>query len=152
MLKYALIAGLLSCASCGFRWQALQPPPSPPAQGASIPAWSSPQATAKLMIFGGDGHETYLGCLSCSEYAVDSVFNTYGPHGSAYSSESILNHFSEFGSAYSTYSACAAYASDPPVVVDGAGNSYGRLTMNRYNQQGFRNERIAGWLAGACGK
>jgi hypothetical protein len=78
------------------------------ARGAAAgAAEASPsQYSAKLMIFGGMDHKTYLGCLSCNEYASDSVFNSYGSNGSAYSSQSIWNHYSEFGSAYSTYSAC----------------------------------------------
>lgn len=57
------------------------------------------------MIFGGEGHSTYLGCLSCSEYATDSLLNTYGDHGSRYSNESVWNHYSDFGSRYSNYGA-----------------------------------------------
>src|SRR5713226_4729661 len=89
---------------------------------------SAPQYSTKLMIFGGLDHKTYLGCLSCNEYATDSVFNSYGSNGSPYSSESIWNQYSEFGSRYSTYSACNPYASDPPVIVDHDGAYYGRLT------------------------
>src|SRR5215469_18684009 len=62
----------------------------------------SPPPLPKLMIFGGEDHKTYLGCLSCSEYSIDSVFNEYGTHGSRYSAESIWNHYSEFGSRYSS--------------------------------------------------
>ncbi len=40
-------------------------------------------ASFRLMTFGGNNHETYLGCLNCSEYASDSVSNSYGAHGSA---------------------------------------------------------------------
>lgn len=83
------------------------------ANGASGATYSS-----KLMLFGGEGHHTYLGCLNCSEYASDSVFNKFGDHGSAYSSASILNHYGDFGSKYSNYGACNPYANDPPVIVD----------------------------------
>lgn len=71
----------------------------------------------KLMIFGGEGHKTYLGCLSCSEYATDSVFNQYGNYGSRYAIDSVWNHYSDFGSRYSNYGACNPYANDPPVIV-----------------------------------
>src|ERR1700686_673004 len=59
-------------------------------------ALPSQQYLAKLMIFGGIDHKSYLGCLSCNEYASDSVFNSYGSNGSAYSGQSIWNHYSEF--------------------------------------------------------
>ena len=98
-------------------------------------AAASAQTSHKIMIFGGQDHKTYLGCLNCSEYATDSVTNSYGPHGSAYASESIFNHYSEYGFAYSTYGACNPYASDPPVIVDESGNYYGRLTLNEYHPE-----------------
>ncbi len=104
----------------------------------------------KLMLFGGQGHKTYLGCINCSDYASDSVFNKYGKFGSAYG-ESIFNKFGDFGSMYSMYSACNPYASDPPVIVDDAGNFYGRLTVNNYNGQVTRDETLRAWLAGVCG-
>src|SRR5690242_12846065 len=61
-------------------------------------AGASASETVKLMLFGGEDHKTYLGCLNCSQYAVDSVFNEYGQNGSPYASESIWNHYSEYGS------------------------------------------------------
>jgi len=110
------------------------------AQGASgVP-------TLKLMIFGGEDHKTYLGCLNCTQYATDSVLNEYGEHGSRYSSGSIWNHFSDFGSAYSSYGACNAYAADPPVIVDSAGKYYGRLTLNEYHPQFGIGANYFNWL------
>jgi len=107
------------------------------------------QAT-KLMTFGGDDHKTYLGCLNCSQYDTDSVTNQYGPHGSQYGSDSIFNQYGEYGSPYSGTSACNRYANDPPVIVDGNGGFYGRLTMNSFHPQVTRNQSLLGWLAGVC--
>jgi len=115
------------------------------AQGAAG-ASASETGVAKLMIFGGMDHKTYLGCLNCSEYATDSVFNEYGQHGSRYSSESIWNHYSEYGSAYSSYGACNLYASDPPVIVDGTGKFYGRLTLNTFHAQLGAGANYYNWL------
>jgi len=78
-----------------------------------------------MMLFGGPGNSTYLGCLSCNEYDSESVFNDYGTYGSAYSQSSIRNHYGKFGSKYSQYGACNPYASNPPVIVDASGNFYG---------------------------
>ena len=115
-------------------------------------ASASETGAAKLMIFGGTDHKTYLGCLNCSEYATDSVFNQYGQHGSRYSSESIWNHYSEYGSAYSTNGACNAYATDPPVIVDSVGNYYGRLTLNRYHVGFGAGANYYNWLKqSVCG-
>lgn len=104
----------------------------------------------KVMIFGGVGHKTYLGCLNCSRYDADSVENTYGEHGSRYSSTSIWNQFSEFGSEFSNESACSEYATDPPVIVDQYGNYYGRLTLNRYAPDLGAGGQLLGWLSAVC--
>lgn len=119
------------------------------AAGAAQP-YAAPRS-GKLMIFGGRNHQIYLGCLSCSEFESDSVFNRYGTFGSAYSAESIFNKHGDFGSRYSIFSACNPYASDPPVIVDSAGNFYGRLTVNRYHSQRTNSDRIANWIAAVCG-
>src|SRR5438874_2063451 len=50
------------------------------ASGAS--AGTNAYSPQKFMIFGGQDHRTYLGCLNCSEYATDSVLNRYGTFGS----------------------------------------------------------------------
>jgi hypothetical protein len=113
-------------------------------------AATSGGATGKIMVFGGVGHDTYLGCLSCSRYASDSVFNTSGSYGNAYASDSIFNKYGQFGSRYGAYSACNPYASDPPVVVDDAGDYYGRLTINRYNSDAFGDADFFAWLEGVC--
>jgi hypothetical protein len=111
-------------------------------------AGASAPPPAKLMIFGGLGHKTYLGCLNCSEYATDSILNQYGTYGSKYSSTSIFNRYGEFGSKFSDHSPCNPYASDPPVIVDQNGEFYGRLTVNRYHRQAPNNTSLAR-LAGA---
>lgn len=72
----------------------------------------------KLMLFGGNNNKVYLGCLSNSEYATDSIFNEYGLHGSVYAVNSIWNTVSIYGSSYSQYSSWNRYASNPPVIVD----------------------------------
>ena len=120
-------------------------------QAASAPGpVGIPSPNPKMMIFGGEGHKTYLGCLNCSEYGADSVRNQYGAHGSPYSAESIFNHYSQYGSLYSAESACNEYANDPPVIVDGTGRFYGRLTLNRYHPQLGTGASYMGWLAAVC--
>jgi hypothetical protein len=101
---------------------------------------------AKLMLFGGEGHRTYLGCLRRSEYVVDSVSNEYSDHGSRYSNTSVWNHNSEFGFQYSNYGACNPYANDPRVIVDSEGKFYGRLTLNAYHPQIGAGTRYNEWL------
>lgn len=106
---------------------------------------------SKLMIFGGEQHNVYLGCLNCSEYSSDSVLNSYGSYGSSYASTSIYNLYSQYGSLYAATSACNSYASNPPVVVDSAGNFYGYLTINQYKSGALTDPKIVAWLHGVCG-
>jgi hypothetical protein len=115
-------------------------------QGAAAGASAAPRSTSKVMIFGGEDHRTYLGCLNCSEYATDSIFNSYGSHGSRYATESVWNHYSEFGSAYSNEGACNPYANDPPVMVNSDGSFYGRLTLNVYHSQFGIGAKYHDWL------
>jgi hypothetical protein len=112
----------------------------------------SPRPTeTKLLIFGGTGHKTFLGCLSCNEFDSDSIFNNYGSFGGAYADTSIRNHYSEYGSPYSDNSACNRYASNPPVIVDGSGKAYGRLTLNQFEDQ-VKDPNVVAWLSATCTK
>jgi hypothetical protein len=102
---------------------------------------------SKVIMFGGPGHRTYLGCLTCDQFDGDSVFNQSGKYGSPYSTDSVLNHYGAFGSLNSDYSACNPYATDPPVMVDTQGAAYGRLTLNRLNPQIGAGQNFYNWLA-----
>ena len=113
MKRSALVALLMPIASIA----AACSPAAVQALGAGLAA-AGPAANATqgptLLVFGGQGHKTFLGCF-CGQYETGSLFNQYSAYGSTYSATSIFNHYSEYGSLYSTYSACAAYAADPPV-------------------------------------
>ena len=106
-------------------------------------------AGSELLVFGGNGHHVFLGCLSCSKYDTDSVFNTYGTYGSRLSPESLLNPHSDYGSRDSPHGACSPYATDPPVVADRAGRHYGRLTVNK-SAGPIQNSTVLAWLVGVC--
>lgn len=90
-------------------------------------------ASAELLLFGGRGHDVFLGCLDCSNYDSDSVCNEYGK-GSEYASAGLFNEYGSFGSEYSSTSPWNEYASgtDVPVLVDRDGGFYGYFTINRY--------------------
>jgi hypothetical protein len=103
-------------------------------------------AQTELLIFGGRGHDVFLGCLSCSRFDSDSVLNKFGTYGSQYSSDSIWNRYGTYGGSYGTYSPCNRYSSNPPVVVDRSGNFYGYLTINPYQRQRLTDRTVAGWL------
>ena len=109
------------------------------------------QSARGLMLFGGRGHDTYLGCLSCSEYDSDSIFNEYGQYGSRYG-DTILNPYSDYGSRYSDQSVCNPYASDPPVIVDDDGGFYGRLSVSNLYTSTVVTPEVSGWLKGICAR
>ena len=102
--------------------------------------------SASLMLFGGENRDVYLGCLTCSEYASDSVLNEYGSYGSPYAMNSIHNSYGSYGSAYSDLSPCNSYAQNPPIIVDKEGGFYGRLTLNQYHSQANNNADLNQWL------
>ena len=106
--------------------------------------------SAELLLFGGQGHKTFLGCLNCSQYDANSLKYQYGQYGSRYSATSIFNPYGEFGSKYSATSACNPYASDPPVIVDRNGGFHGRLTMNRYRADVVKDKNLIAWLTAVC--
>jgi hypothetical protein len=116
------------------------PPPAAPVSPSGI------IGNVKLMIFGGTDHKVYLGCLNCSQVALDSVLNPVGEHGSPVAQESIFNVVSPYGSVVSPESACNVVASDPPVIVDQNGRYYGRLTLNVVAPEIGIGPQFFGWL------
>jgi hypothetical protein len=86
----------------------------------------------KTMLFGGDGHHQYLGCVDCSEMASDSICNGFGQFGNEFSSSGIFNEFAEFGNEFSSKSPWNEFSTsnDVPVLVDDDGKFYGYFTIN----------------------
>ena len=88
-----------------------------------------------LLLFGGENHKVFLGCLNCSRHDSSSIWNKYGEHGSKYNSDSIWNKYGTYGSKYNSMSPWNKYSSDGPVVVDPDGGFYGNFSRNKYNNQ-----------------
>jgi hypothetical protein len=118
---------------------------SPETFAAIGQAASSPAQTVsyRMLLFGGEDHKTYLGCLTCPKGAADSVLTPGGDHGPP--NEGIWDK-AGFGSPGSQYSACSVYASDPPVIADEDGTYLGRLTLNRNHSQIGIGARFNNWL------
>lgn len=112
---------------------------------ASFCAVSHAQSAKALLLFGGEDHKTYLGCLNCSAHSESSVCNEYGKYGSPYQSGSIWNQFGTFGSEYNTYSPWNQYSSNAPIIVDQDGKSYGYFSANAFHHDRTR----IGWLVRA---
>jgi hypothetical protein len=74
----------------------------------------------------------YLGCLNCSKFDFNSIYNPYGPYGNKFSEKSIGNKFSEYGSPYSFKSPWNRYGFFPPVIKDGFKTKIGYLSVNPY--------------------
>lgn len=91
------------------------------------------RADVALLLFGGEDHKTFLGCVNCGRYESSSICNKYGDQGSKYATDSIWNKYGDFGSRYSSLSPWNKYASDPPVIVDNDGAFYGYFTANPYH-------------------
>lgn len=87
----------------------------------------------ELLIFGGSGHDIFLGCFNCSEFSSDSICNEFGA-GSSYKSNGIFNEFGQFGSEFSSASPWNEFSSsnDVPVLVDRQGGFYGYFTINEF--------------------
>ena len=98
---------------------------------AMIVQSANAQQLRDLMLMADDDEGTFLGTFE-NEYASNSIFNEYGHYGSKYSSKSIFNPYGQYGSEYSEKSAFNQYATRPPIIVDKNGNTYGRLSVNRY--------------------
>ena len=96
----------------------------------------------ELLLFGGEGHDVFLGCLTCGKYDSGSVWNKYGSHGSRYSAESIWNPYGTYGSKYSSVSPWNRYGQSPPVIVDREGSFYGYFTTNLH----LHNRTKIEWL------
>jgi hypothetical protein len=148
--KKVIIGSLVGAAIAGAVAACVKSDSCGSGSGAtSNPSQSIFPNTPELLLFGGRNHTIFLGCLNCSAFDASSLFNRSGNHGNRFSSESIFNSYSEYGSPYSDDSACNRFASNPPIIVDRAGNAYGRLTINRFAYQ-VSNSTIVAWLAGVC--
>lgn len=94
---------------------------------------SSSTNAQELQLFGGNGHDVFLGCFNCNEYSSESICNEFGA-GSAFKSNSIFNEFSRFGNEFSSSSPWNEFSSsnDVPVLVDRQGGFYGYFTVNEF--------------------
>ena len=100
----------------------------------------STHALAKdLLLYGGTGHDEFLGCLNCSESSSKSICNGFGTYGSMFSSSGMFNQFAGFGNRFSPKSPWNQFSSSNsvPVVVDSDGNFYGYFTINEHRSDAF---------------
>jgi hypothetical protein len=111
----------------------------------SFTAHAQLQKPKALLVFGGEDHKTFLGCLNCVNTSVVSICNKYGKFGSPYQTDSIWNPYGHFGSKYYTESPWNHYTNKAPIIVDSDGNSYGYFSDNPYH----RDRTRINWIVAA---
>lgn len=94
-------------------------------------------------IVADDGQ--FLGRITPSTVAIDSLVNPFGDHGSQFSLVSIFNNNSAYGSSFSQQSAFNSTALQPPRIVVQAQN-VARLTINPALTPRVDPNLLVGWL------
>jgi hypothetical protein len=87
--------------------------------------------TPALLLYGGADHQTFLGCVNCSQFGADSICNQFGRFGSEFQSDSIWNMFGTYGSKFNSSSPWNQFSQGSVVIVDQNGGFYGYLTANK---------------------
>ena len=100
----------------------------------------------ELLLFGGENHDVFLGCLTCGKYDQSSVWNRYGEFGSKYTQSSIWNPYGTFGSKYNRLSPWNRYSNSAPMVVDREGQFYGYFSVNHYHARRTKVEFLVAIL------
>lgn len=85
----------------------------------------------RLLIWGGENHRTFLGCLNGSPLDSESIWNAFGDYGNHFNSTCIWNSFGDFGNPFSSYSPWNEFTTTPPGIYDSKGKFYGYLTRNK---------------------
>jgi len=102
-----------------------------------------------LLVYGGEHHNVFLGCLNCEPSDRDSIDNKNGDHGSPTGEYSIRNRRGKYGDKqFSDFSPCNLSAKYPPMITDRDGHQYGTLTINWRDPDFRQNAAINHWLTG----
>jgi hypothetical protein len=95
-----------------------------------------------LLLTPVSGSAEFLGCLNCSEYDPDSIWNPYGRYGSPYSPyspDSLHNPYGQYGNPYSPKSPKNPYSTDGPKIYNSEGEYRGNLNSNPYDSDSISN-------------
>ncbi len=135
---------------CGLAARDGNPCVEPPRQEADASSPFFAGVGIKLMLFGGEGHDVYLGCLSCNFTHRESIFNVTGPFGATTGNATLMNRDGPFGRDFGPYSPCSPYAQWPPVMVDQTGKFWGYLTISTTKPGRNASESVLVWLRTFC--
>lgn len=81
-------------------------------------------------VYSQEPSPVYLGFFG-SDFASESINNTFGSYGSSFSATSVRNTFSSYGSQFGAYSANNSLSSSPPAIYKW-GDLIGYLTTNTF--------------------
>ena len=100
-----------------------------------------------VLVYGGERHNVFLGCLNCQPSDRDSIDNQNGEHGSRTGEYSIRNPQGKYGDKLiSDFSPCNRSAKYPPMITDKDGHQYGTLTLNSSDPDQRFHIAIDSWL------
>ncbi len=103
--------------------------------GAGAGAGPAGAQEQEYLLYGGRDLNIFLGCLNCSRFDGDSVWNKAGAYGSEHDRSTIWSKASPYGSPYNDLSPWHPHSTDAPVVRDRSGRSYGRFTRNVFDRE-----------------
>jgi hypothetical protein len=99
------------------------------------PACHAQSPKNQLLIYGGNDHKIFLGCLNCVVNSPTSVCNENGRYGWDLQPNSIWNPNGKFGSDISPTSPWNDLGRNPPLLKTPDGASFGYLTTNTLNRK-----------------
>lgn len=86
----------------------------------------------RILIYGGENNEVFLGCLNCDKYDKESIWDFNNEYGSSFGKYSIWNKFKDYGGENGNYSPFNKFGNNAPKLVDAKGNFYGYFTVDKY--------------------
>jgi hypothetical protein len=93
----------------------------------------------------------FLGRLTTNTFDQQSVFNTFGPHGSEFSQTSIYNNFCPYGGNFSPQSPFNNFSNTPPKIYV-RGNFIGYLTTNNLKNPRLDPHDLKAWVQKHIGR
>ncbi len=99
----------------------------------------------EVRLIGGEHGDIDLGCVSCPEFDIDAIFNSYGTFGRR-AEKSIWNPESMFGDVNSESCPCNPTGTKPPRIVNQYGEQIGFLSINPDFPVGYKSRKTLKWL------
>jgi hypothetical protein len=101
---------------------------------------ATPALAEDLLLFGGDGHKEFLGCLNCSELEPTSVWNEISTYGWK-NGFGTWNPFGSYKNPFGSHSACNELAAST-VCSETVDPCFGRTAYRKLKQERLTMARI----------